>query len=151
LTQRCLVAREDVHRVPLLTARALKDVHATRLADLAAKIAAQEKSVIAAGRVARTQATEVAHQLSGHRLDVALTLVNETFDHQPLGNPEHLARHDKRYIAADKLAGGLTAYVDELNEIRSLRQLRAAFAPVVESVNNEQGLHLNFPEAWFTK
>ncbi len=131
-----------------LNEKELAAVHGARLADVANKIAAQTAVVIVAGNVARTFATETAHQLANHRLAVALALVNDTFEKSPLGDPEHLARHDKRFLQATALAGCFTTYLDKENEIASLRQLRSHFEPVLEAVKTEPELKLAFPEAW---
>lgn len=132
------------------TAHAIKEVTAARLANAESEIASQKRSVVSGvGQQARKYGTEVAQQLHNHRLSVAIALVEETFEGQPLGSPEHLARHSKRVVEATQLASGVSAHTDDDNEVDSLRHLRSDWAPVAAACENEDGLVLTLPESWF--
>jgi hypothetical protein len=117
----------------LVTARALADVHGSRLTDVTAKIARQEAVVIEAGRVARQYAAEIAQLLAQDRHAHAFKAIEETFQGQPV-DAKHLATFNKTVLLAEALAASFGAYPDAINEIPSLRQLRGHFEPVIEAV-----------------
>lgn len=142
-----LVSNDDDAAVKsLVTARALGDVHRTRLSDVTARIARQETVVIEAGRVARMYATEVAQLLQQARHAHALESIEETFQGQPV-EAKHLASFDKTVIAAKEWAGSFGAYHDAVNEIASLRQLGAHFEPVAKAVQAD-AIELSLPNYW---
>jgi hypothetical protein len=132
----------------IVTARTMKDIHAARMSHVDGRIASTKQNAIAAGAVARQYALEVAQQLANLRFDVALDVVEATYEHQPVGDPKHLARHAKSVIAAEHLVSGVTAHLDESREIESLRHLRSNFAQVSEACEKEDGLALTFPSSW---
>ena len=132
----------------IVTARTMKDLHSARIAHVDGRIATTKQNVVAAGAVARQYTLEVAQQLANRRFDVALALVEATYEHQPVGDHKHLARCSKSVIAAERLVSGVTAFIDESREVESLRHLRSNFAPVAEACEKEDGLNLTLPESW---
>lgn len=139
---------DDAAVKSLITARALVDVHGTRLVDITAKIALQEDVVLEAGKIARQFALEVAQLLEQSRHDRALDHIEETFVDQPV-EATFLATFDKTVIQAKEWAGSFgSSYLgDHETEIASLRQLGAHFEPVAKAVKSD-GTELSIPDSW---
>ena len=129
-----------------MTARALGDVHKTRLSDVTARIARQETVVIEAGRVARMYASEVAQLLVQARHAHVVLAIEETFQGQPV-EAKHLARFNRTVLQTEALAGSFGGYPDSANEIPSLRQLRSHFEPIVAAVKADS-FQVSLPASW---
>ena len=139
---------EDAAVQAITNAHALKEVTAARLANAERSISATKTAIVGIGRYARDAATEVAQQFANFEFKAALALVDATFEGQPLGSNEFLARHARRFVEADRLSSAVAAQISDISDIDSLRSLRSAFAPIAKAVESTDGLVLTLPANW---
>ena len=133
----------------LTNIHALKAVYGVKTADATAKIAGQEKVVLAAGLKARAFVAHCQQLLATHKLDQAIAFVTEYFVGNPLGDARHLALQSKGYIESLRLGDELSALLEPGQEIGfGLPRLAGNWKALRAACASEPDFTVEFPASW---